>query len=59
MFKEVPLVNIDTKALNIKIPAITSEDINKYIGYLTLWIEKNGKILEDWTSVINEVLAMC
>ena len=59
MFKEVPLVNIDTKDLNIKIPSLTSEDINKYISYLTLWIEKNGKTLEDWTSVINEILAMC
>jgi hypothetical protein len=59
MFKEVPLVNIDTKDLNIKIPSLTSDDINKYTSYLTLWIEKNGKILEDRTSVINEILAMC
>lgn len=59
MFQEVPLVNIDTKDLNIKIPALTSEDINKYVSYLTLRVDKNGKILEDWTSVINETLALC
>lgn len=59
MFKEVPLVNIDTKDLNIKIPALTSEDIDKYVSYLTLWIEKNGKIVEDRTSMINETLALC
>ncbi|MEI6672328.1 MAG: hypothetical protein WCL02_02980 [bacterium] len=59
MFKDVPLVNIDTKDLNVKIPALTSDDINKYESYLTLWIEKNGKILEDRTSMINETLALC
>jgi hypothetical protein len=59
MFKEVPLVNIDTQSLTIKIPALTSEDINKYTNYLTLRVEKNGQILEDRTSIINETLAFC
>lgn len=59
IFKEVPLINIDTKDLNVKIPALTSEDINKYVNYLSLWIEKNEKILEDWTNTINETLALC
>jgi len=59
MFNEVPLVNIDTKDLNIKIPSVTSDDVNKYVSYLTLRVEKNGKIVEDWTSMINETLALC
>jgi hypothetical protein len=59
MFNEVPLVNIDTKELTIKVPALTSEDIDKYASYLSLRVEQNQKILEDWTSMINETLAMC
>lgn len=59
MFEEVPLVNIDTKDLTIKIPALTSDDIIKYESYLKLRIEKNGKIVEDWTELANETLALC
>ncbi|MEI7918866.1 MAG: hypothetical protein WCH65_01265 [bacterium] len=46
MFSEVPLVNIDTKDINLKIPALTTDDVNKYSNYLNLRVEKNGKIIE-------------
>lgn len=59
MFNEVPLINIESKDLTIKVPALTSEDINKYVSYLTLRVEKNGTILEERTSMLNETLAMC
>lgn len=47
MFKEVPLINIDTQDITIKVPALTSDDIKKYQNYLMLWIAKNGQIAED------------
>ena len=59
LFKEVPLINIDTKDLNIKIPALTSDDIIKYVSYLKIREAKNSQILEDWTSLINQTLALC
>jgi hypothetical protein len=59
MFNEVPLVNIDSKDVNIKIPTLTSDDIIKYQNYLKLWVEQNAQILEDWTEMINKMLAMC
>ena len=59
MFKEVPLVQIETKDVNLKIPIISSDDINKYIDYLTLRVQKNLAILEDRTLVINRMLARC
>ncbi len=59
MFSEVPLVNIDTKDINIKIPALTSDDVNKYSNYLQLRWEKNTKILEEWTDMLNRALALC
>ena len=59
MFKEVPLVQIETKDVNLKIPIISSEDVNKYIDYLTLRIQKNKAIIDDRTLVINRMLARC
>jgi hypothetical protein len=59
MFKEVPLININTKDINVKIPALTSDEITKYGSYLQSWIEKNAKIVEDRSSVINQLVAMC
>lgn len=59
MFSEVPLINIDTKDINVKIPALTTEDINKYSSYLKLRVEKNAKILEEWTDMLNRTLALC
>jgi len=38
---------------------LTSDDITKYQNYLKLWLEKNGQILEDWTSMFNQMLAIC
>lgn len=55
----MPLINIDTKEINLKIPAITSDDINKYVSYLQLWVLKNEQILEDRTNMTNQILAMC
>jgi hypothetical protein len=59
MFKEVPLINIDTKTINIKVPSLTSDDINKYTNYLKLRMVKNEAIVTGWTETINEVLGLC
>jgi hypothetical protein len=59
MFKDVPLIKINTKDINVKIPAMTSEEITKYQSYLKTWSKKNGQILTDWTNALNQLLAMC
>jgi len=59
MFKEVPLINMNTKDINIKLPIIGSEDITKYIAYLKTRYETNVAILEQWISLLNNVLAFC
>lgn len=59
MFKDVPLININTRDINVKIPSMTSEDIAKYGSYLQSWIAKNAQIVEDWTSLLNQILALC
>lgn len=59
MFKDVPLININTKDINVKVPALTSEDINKYYSYLNSWIIQNEKILEDRQSFLDELTRFC
>jgi hypothetical protein len=59
MFKEVPLINMNTKDIDIKIPMIASEDITKYIAYLKTRYETNVKILDRRISLVNNVLAFC
>lgn len=59
MFKEVPLINIDSKDINIQIPALTSEDINGYINYLTLRVDKAETIIKDRWDFFNQMNALC
>ncbi|MEI8091142.1 MAG: hypothetical protein WCG98_02600 [bacterium] len=59
MFKDVPLINLSSKDINVKIPALTSDEVDKYYSYLKSWIAQNAQILEDWTDVINKMLALC
>ena len=59
MFEEVPLIHMNTKDINIKIPMIGSEDITKYIAYMKTRAETNIKILQKRLEMINNVLAFC
>lgn len=59
MFKEVPLINLSTKDINVKIPSLTSEDITKYGSYLKSRLGKNQQIVEDWTKLLNQTMALC
>lgn len=59
VFEEVPLVNIETKDLNVKVPSLTSEEIQKYESYITLWIGQNQSILEDRKKVIESMTTLC
>jgi hypothetical protein len=59
MFSEVPLINIDTKELTVKVPAITSDDVNAYVSYLTIRVAKQQQIINDWINIVNKSLAVC
>lgn len=53
------LLNIGTKKVTIKIPTIATEDINGYNIYLLQWLEKNGKIVEDWKTQLSTFIPVC
>jgi len=52
-------LNIGTKKVTIKIPTIATEDINGYNIYLLQWLEKNGKIVEDWKTQLSTFIPVC
>lgn len=47
MFEAVPLVNINTRDINIIVPMINSEDIRAYTTYLKGYLEENQKRLTE------------
>jgi len=59
MFHEVPLIDISTKEINVKIPALTSDDINKYEKYLEAWVDRNEKTIQQREEAIQEVTKNC
>jgi len=58
MFNEVPLININTKDISVKVPAITSEDIDKYKSYIKIRLNKNEKVLNDRKSTFSWTLQL-
>lgn len=59
MFNDVPLINITTKDINVKIPSLTIEEANTYEVYLDGWIQNNQKRLEEWNTIREEVSNLC
>ncbi len=47
-FEEVPLVNIHTKTIVIKVPFMTEEALDRQIDYLKEWLIRNGDIARQW-----------
>ena len=59
MFDAVPLINIDTKDINLKIPLLTSDEIEKYGSYLQSRVGKNESILNERDILLEEVTKIC
>jgi hypothetical protein len=59
MFKDVPLINISTKDINVKVPMLTSEDVNTYMSYLKSRKKQNQQILDQRQSFFDEIIPFC
>ena len=58
-FDDVPLINITTEEINIKVPMITSDDITSYISTSQNWLERQKQILEEWKDLLFGILWIC
>jgi len=52
LFEQVPLVNIQTKDVALKIPAVTTDDLIRYGSYMEAWTRRNGAVLKDRQDVL-------
>ena len=59
MFEEVPLINLRTENITVKVPMISSEDITAYIHMSSTWIDKQKKILEEWFDLLKAMIWFC
>jgi len=59
MFNNIPLVNINTRDINITIPAIYSEDIRAYTTYLNSYLQEQRGVLQEWEGLIQSVIWVC
>lgn len=48
MFQNTPLINVNTRNINIQVPFVGQEDITRYQSYLNDWMERNQQIMQDW-----------
>lgn len=59
MFQETNLININTRDINIQVPLIYQEDINKYKAYLKSRLAINEQILKDWLKFFADLIGLC
>jgi hypothetical protein len=59
IFQDVPLININTKDINLKVPLLSSDEITKYKSYLQSWIDKNKQTLLQRDILIEEITKSC
>ncbi|HRX63772.1 MAG TPA: hypothetical protein P5060_01570 [Candidatus Absconditabacterales bacterium] len=59
MFEDVALINLRTENISVKVPIITSDDIDAYTNMSKNWIEDQKEILEDWTNFFKALIGRC
>jgi hypothetical protein len=56
MFDEVPLINLRTENITVKVPMISSEDITAYTSMSKNWISTQEKTLEKWLDLFKAMI---
>lgn len=59
IFDSIPLVELYTKDIVLKMPLPTTEDIMKYESYSRSWLNNQRKILKQWLEAIHELAYVC
>ncbi len=59
MFEEVPLINLRTENITVKVPMISSEDITAYVSMSQNWIWKQQKVLKEWMDFFKAMVWWC
>jgi gas vesicle protein len=59
VFEEIPLVNIRTENITIKVPMISSEDITAYTSMSRNRITQQEKVLQEWFDLFKSMIGWC
>ena len=59
LFENVPLINVNTKNINVQVPFIAQEDLTKYKAYLNDWAARNEKVLQDRNMAAQDLEGKC
>lgn len=59
MFEEVPLINIRTENITVKVPMISMEDITAYTNMSRNWITQQEKTLNEWADLFKSMIWWC
>jgi hypothetical protein len=59
LFESVPLVDLYTKDIIVKIPLPTSEELGKYDSYLRTWSKNQLTVLKQWLEAFSELAGVC
>lgn len=59
IFQSIPLVDLYTKDIVLKIPLPTSDELLKYDSYLRGWLKNQQWILKQWLEAIHEIASIC
>lgn len=55
LFREVPLINVETRTINVQVPMISSEELERYMVYLNWRLDRNKAIIEEWQNIWDNV----
>ena len=58
-FEDVPLINIQTRSIVIKLPWLSEEEFNRMKSYLTGWWEENRDVYKEWEKFIVSMWWKC
>lgn len=59
LFENTPLIQINSREVQVTVPMIYEEDISRYTSYLKTRWERNSTILKDWESLFQAVFGIC
>lgn len=59
LFENTPLIQINSRDIQVKVPMIYEEDISRYTSYLTTRWERNQVIIKDRETIFQATFGIC
>ncbi len=57
--EDIPLINLRTENITVKVPMISTEDITAYVSMSKNWIAQQEKVLQEWFDLFKALVWRC